>query len=143
MLGFWGGAASEEATERGTGARMSLSMNCTLSWSFNSQTEGSFTGSLSARGSSPTSDWRCAHQGQVTGQMDADGRLSLRFDPPFTPGGCTNIAASDTMSGQLSGNDAFTVTGTGSATCQMNLGNPDPAQRRDLAYTITVTGRRR
>jgi hypothetical protein len=143
MSGFWGGSASGDAVLRSDGQPVSLGMNCTLNWSFNSQAGGTFSGSLSARGGSPTSDWRCAHQGNVTGQIEADGRLSIRFDPPFTPGGCTNIVAPDTMTGQMDGDDAFTVMSSGTATCQMFLGNPDPAHIRDVSYTMTVSGRRR
>ena len=143
MLGFWRGSGGAEATVRESGTPFGLTMNCTLNWGFSSQTAGAFTGSLSARGQSPSSDWRCAHQGSVSGQLESDGRLSIRFDPPFTPGGCTNIAQSDSMIGQMNGDDAFTVTATGSGNCQFVMGNPDPALRKDVDYTLTLTGRRR
>jgi hypothetical protein len=41
------------------------------------------------------------------------GGITMRFAPPFTPGGCTEIAQPDTMSGRMDGNDAFTLTVTG------------------------------
>jgi hypothetical protein len=54
-----------------------------------------------------------------------------------------NVVAPDTMTGQMDGDDAFTVMSSGTATCQMFLGNPDPAHIRDVSYTMTVSGRRR
>ena len=144
MTGFWGGSGhASSVTDRNTGAPLGFNMNCTLSWSFTSQTEGAFTGRLSSDGNSPESDWRCSYFGSISGQLAADGAISLRFDPAFTPGGCTNAVAPDTMNGQMSGNDNFTVTSSGTATCRMLLGNPDPAHIRDLSYVLTVTGRRR
>ena len=143
MTGFWGGSAGAAVTDRNIGTTLGFAMNCTLSWTFTSQTEGAFEGRLSSDGQSPESDWRCSYFGQVSGQLQPDGGLSLRFAPAWRPGGCTNAEGSDTMTGRMTSIDTFSVTSSGSATCRMLLGNPDPAHIRDVNYTMTASGRRR
>ena len=118
-------------------------MNCTLNWSFTSQSEGTFAGRMSSDGQSPDSDFRCSYSGQVSGLLQPDGSLSLRFDPPWRPSGCSNGEGSDTMTGRMTGNDTFSVTSSGSATCRMLRGSTDPAHIRDVNYTMTASGRRR
>jgi hypothetical protein len=81
--------------------------------------------------------------GQVSGQLQAGGSVSLRFDPPWRPGGCTNAEGSDTMTGQMTSGDTFSVTSSGTATCRMLRGSTDRAHIRDVSDTMTATGRRR
>ncbi len=109
---MWQGKASGTIVDRNSGRAESYA--CPLLGSMTGQTGGEFSGGVGASGSDPGSDRRCGYHGNFTGVMSADGTVtSLRFEPPFSFGGCTRVEGGETFTGKVS-SDGSSLTATGS-----------------------------
>jgi hypothetical protein len=133
-MGNWIGNANGQVIHTATGTPLDFSLNCSQNWQFVSQPDGAFAGGLSSQGQGPDSDWRCTYEGRFTGTVEPDGRLTVRLERPFRPGGCNGFVGPDVLTGRKS-SSAFTIDFTGRATCEMLRGLA--GNTRDVEFAVT------
>src|SRR5262245_54373179 len=139
LVGAWRGFVRSHAVRAGSDAAVGFALSCSQTWEISTQSGAQFEGQLSSQGSGPESDWRCTQSRRFSGEVTADDRVTISFEPEFKVGGCTNAPGGEPAPGTRSAN-SIVVTLPYRATCEMSpvIG---PSWDLEIAATITLTPR--
>jgi len=113
--------------------------SCPGSWSITSQTGREFSGRAGWQGNGFNGDRYCSYSGGLSGVVNPDGTLTVRFDPIFRTR-CSEMDGDGTMSGGMNPDGSATVrTNAVAATCIHDpLGHPVKVTR---TFVMTIMRR--
>src|SRR5687768_2228322 len=82
--------------------------SCPGSWSIKSQSGGEFTGLAGWQGNGFNGDRYCSYSGELSGVVNADGTMTVRFTPIFKTR-CSEMDGDGTMTGSMNSDGSATV----------------------------------